>query len=82
MPAIDRWAKVMGEAPPSSEPANTKAGRRLNPVFVEWMMGLAPGWVTGHGLKRITALRLLGNGVVPRQGSTALHILLQMKEIN
>jgi DNA (cytosine-5)-methyltransferase 1 len=70
----------MGAVPSPTEPANTKAGRRLNPVFVEWMMGLQPGWVTGHGLKRNAMLRLLGNGVVPQQGAAALRLLLEMKE--
>jgi len=72
----------MGEAPEPTEPANTKAGCRLNPVFVEWMMGLEKGWVTGHGLKRNAQLRLLGNGVVPQQGATALRELLRMREIS
>lgn len=43
-------------------------GAQLNPEFVEWMMGLAPGWVTGcPGLSRNEQLSILGNGVVPQQ---------------
>ncbi|MBP2330634.1 hypothetical protein JOF56_011019 [Kibdelosporangium banguiense] len=41
------------------------------------MMGLAPGHVTDiPGLSRNDMLRLLGNGVVPRQGVAALQWLL------
>lgn len=48
----------------------------LAPPFVEWMMGLEPGHVTGVPdlLKsRPAQLKLLGNGVVPQQ---ALHALI------
>lgn len=48
---------------------------RLNPVFVEWMMGLPEGWVTGHGLSDSQALKLLGNGVVPQQALLAYQLL-------
>ena len=50
---------------------------RLSPRFVEWMMGLLPGYVTETpGLSRTDKLRLLGNGVVPQQGTHALATLL------
>jgi DNA (cytosine-5)-methyltransferase 1 len=45
---------------------------RLNPVFVEWMMGLPEGWVTGHGLSAAKCLKMLGNGVVPQQANYAI----------
>jgi len=39
--------------------------------------GLPAGWVTGlPGIPRTYALRILGNGVVPRQGARALHLLI------
>lgn len=39
-------------------------------------MGLPAGWVTDvPGLSRTQMLRLLGNGVVPRQGTAALTAL-------
>jgi DNA (cytosine-5)-methyltransferase 1 len=39
-------------------------------------MGLPPGWVTGTpGISRPAQLRLLGNGVVPPQATTALRRL-------
>jgi DNA (cytosine-5)-methyltransferase 1 len=48
----------------------------LNPVFVEWMMGLPKGWVTGHGLSPAQCLKMLGNGVVPQQANYAITQLL------
>jgi len=73
--AIARWEQVMGLAPSPSED-NGKGGRRLNPVFVEWMMGLPPGWVTDTGIPRTAQLKALGNGVVPQQAYAALRGLL------
>lgn len=50
---------------------------RLSTRFVEWMMGLLPGYVTEtKGLSRTDKLRLLGNGVVPQQAAHALATLL------
>jgi hypothetical protein len=39
------------------------------------MMGLPEAWVTDH-VDNTTALRLLGNGVVPAQGARAFGELL------
>ena len=44
-------------------------------------MGLPPGWVTGPdvaalGVPRSAMLRMIGNGVVPRQAEAAARILL------
>jgi DNA (cytosine-5)-methyltransferase 1 len=50
---------------------------RLNPLFVEYMMGLMPGWVTDLGLSRSQQLKMLGNGVVPQQAYYALEILMR-----
>ena len=50
--------------------------KRLNPGFVEYMMGLPKGWVTELGLSRTQQLKMLGNGVVPQQAYYALEILL------
>ena len=44
--------------------------------FVEWMMGLPDGWVTGVGLSRTQELKILGNGVVPQQAAVAYEWLL------
>ena len=48
---------------------------RLNPEFVEYMMGLPVGWVTDTGLSRTQQLKMLGNGVVPQQAYYALELL-------
>ena len=48
---------------------------RLNPVFVEYMMGLPTGWVTDMDLSRAHKLKMLGNGVVPQQAYRALELL-------
>jgi len=75
-PAIARWEAVTGRpAPRPTEPGRT--GERLSPAFVEWMMGLPEGWVTGvPGLTRNQQLHALGNGVVPQQAAMALRLLL------
>lgn len=48
--------------------------------LVEWMMGLADGWVTGIDMPRNAKLRLLGNGVVPPQAAAAVRYLLNRTE--
>lgn len=70
--ACARWAATTGQEPP---PPTDSAGR-LNAPFVEWMMGLPPGWVTSiDGISRTRQLRLLGNGVVPQQAAAAYRTL-------
>jgi DNA (cytosine-5)-methyltransferase 1 len=53
---------------------------KLNPQFVEYMMGLPSGWVTDSGLSRPQQLKILGNGVVPQQAYAAIHRLLTLAE--
>lgn len=75
-----RARQVAGHRSPVDEwsPAPTVGGW-LSPLFVEWMMGLRPGWVTGvPGLSRGQQLKILGNGVVPQQAALALHHLLPL----
>jgi DNA (cytosine-5)-methyltransferase 1 len=48
---------------------------KLNAAFVEYMMGLPPGWVTKVNLSRAQQLKILGNGVVPQQAEYALELL-------
>ena len=48
---------------------------KLNPIFVEYMMGLPVGWVTDLELSRTQQLKMLGNGVVPQQAYHALELL-------
>jgi DNA (cytosine-5)-methyltransferase 1 len=55
-----------------------KTAERLNPRFVEFLMGLPEGWVTDvPGLSRNAQLKALGNGVVPQQAALALRLLLE-----
>lgn len=49
---------------------------KLNPVFVEYMMGLPKGWVTDLQLSRAQKFKILGNGVVPQQAYYALQQLM------
>jgi DNA (cytosine-5)-methyltransferase 1 len=73
-PAISRWGRTVGR--PAPDAIYERAGRaRLNPVFVEWMMGLPKGHVTGHGLSAAQELKMLGNGVCPQQARLALELL-------
>lgn len=48
---------------------------KLNPKFVEYMMGLPVGWVTNLDISRSQQLKILGNGVVPQQAYRALELL-------
>jgi DNA (cytosine-5)-methyltransferase 1 len=75
-PAIRRWEAILGRpAPNPVEPG--RAGRpRLSPRFVEWLMGVEQGHLTGLNLPRTAQLRLLGNGVVPQQAAHAVSLLL------
>lgn len=79
-PAIARWEQVTGRAaPPPTTPPRREGGKpRLSARFVEWMMGLPDGHVTGPDLdlSRERQLRMLGNGVVPQQAALAVHTLI------
>jgi DNA (cytosine-5)-methyltransferase 1 len=72
-PAVQRWEKILGRAAPS--PLTDKD--KLNPAFVEWMMGAPEGHVTSHGLSRSKELHVLGNGVVRQQARAALGALFE-----
>lgn len=79
-PAIARWEQVTGRAapPPTNLPRRPGGKPQLSPRFVEWLMGLPDGHVTGPDLDlpREHQLRLLGNGVVPQQAALAVHTLI------
>lgn len=83
-PAIARWERIIGRPAPEPTEPNGKNRPRLSARFVEWMMGLPDGWVTDTpGITRNEALKALGNGVVPQQGTAALtHLLTLTHERN
>lgn len=73
--AIVRWERVLGRPAPAPTDLGAQGKPRLSPEFVEWLMGLDEGHVTGHGLPRTAQLKMLGNGVVPQQAALALRLL-------
>jgi DNA (cytosine-5)-methyltransferase 1 len=73
--AIGRWEEQLGRAAPEPTVAGKRGGPQLSHLFVEWLMGLPEGHVTGV-LDRKPALRVLGNGLVPAQGAAAYSSLL------
>lgn len=83
-PAIARWEQVTGRAaPPPTNPPRRKGGKpQLSARFVEWLMGLPDGHVTGPDLDlpREHQLRLLDNGVVPQQAALAVGVLVNERE--
>ena len=72
--SVRRWETITGRVCP--EP---RVGNRINPWFVEFMMGLPYGWVCSEklGLTKTACLGMLGNGVVPLQASCALYQLIE-----
>lgn len=75
---------ITGHAAPLMHEYAATGARRLAPGFVEWLMGLEPGWVTCPqlGLSRRAQLRVLGNAVVPYQAETAVRLLLTGSVLN
>lgn len=77
-PAIRYWEAVSGRPAPYPTEIGTRGQSRLSARFVEWMMGLPDGWVTGVDLSRTAHMRALGNGVVPQQAAAALEHLADL----
>ncbi|GAX53102.1 hypothetical protein SO3561_04627 [Streptomyces olivochromogenes] len=76
-PAIRRWEHITGRAAPCPTEPGARGNRRLSPAFVEWLMGIPAGWVTDvPNIPRKEQLKILGNGVVPRQAHHAYGLLL------
>jgi DNA (cytosine-5)-methyltransferase 1 len=75
--AIRRWEHIVDRPAPRPTCPGRNGTLVLSPDFVEWMMGLPPGWTDGLGLSRTARLRLCGNAVVPQQASHALQLILQ-----
>ncbi|MGC5022847.1 hypothetical protein [Micromonospora sp. DT47] len=74
--AIARWELLLGQPVPDPTQTGRHGKPVLAPPFVQWLMGLDPGWVTDLDVPRTAALRVLGNGVVPQQAAAALQLLL------
>lgn len=74
--AVRRWERVTGLDAPAPTQTSARGKPQLAPAFVEWLMGLPRGWVTGRGLSRVAELRMLGNGVVPQQAAAAIRSCL------
>lgn len=75
MPAIRRCAHAAGLDGYAARHLvlTGQAGARLASLFVEWLMGLPYGHVTGvPDLTRPEELHALGNGVVPQQIAAAV----------
>ncbi|MFF0498488.1 DNA cytosine methyltransferase [Nocardia aobensis] len=79
-PAIRRQEAVTGRPAPSPTEPNTKGNLRLSSKFSEWLMMWPEGWVTDPelALSRNAQLKLVGNGVVPRQCIAAFTHLLDV----
>lgn len=76
-PAILTWAILTGHTPPPIVGDRHDYRAETTTEFIEWLMGLPPGWVTGvPRLTRNQQLKALGNGVVPQAAATALQDLL------
>ena len=81
-PVVKRWEETISlPAPAPTKPDGKDGAQRLSSEFTEWMMGLQPGWVTGHGLSRKDELKACGNGVVPQQAELALRLLLEVDDV-
>ena len=72
-PAVERWERVIGR--PTPKPA---IDGRLNPAFVEWMMGYPEGWT--EGVSRTGQLKALGNSIVPHQAAAAWGSLMGLED--
>jgi hypothetical protein len=80
-----------GQAPRKKNPTLVSGGGdlqsqstgKLNPRWVEHLMGLPPGWVSPdpvgptESTSRVDELRLLGNGVVPQTAQVAFVTLAE-----
>lgn len=72
--AVRRWEAVIGRPAPSPTSVGPKGGVGLAAPFVEWMLGLDLGYVSGY-VDNDVALRILGNGIHWRAAVLALSNL-------
>lgn len=75
LPAIRRWEKVLRRSCPGT---NYSLAGRINPAFIEWLMGCNAGLVTDPdiGLSWSAQIELLGNSVVTQQAEVAFDLIL------
>ena len=75
--AIRRQERAFGRPAPAPTEPGKNGKPRLSPLFVEWLMGLPEGHVTGvPGVSRNDQLKALGNGVCPQQAAAATRAFL------
>lgn len=80
-PAIRHWEAVTGRPAPWPAALGPRSGIKPAPQFVEWMMAVFDGRVSGTTELTINQmLKLLGNGVVPAQAEYAIRLLTQGNE--
>lgn len=72
--AVRRHELAFGLSAPNPTEPGRNGKPRLSAAFPSFMIGLPPGWLTDV-VGRNDALRLAGNGVVPRQAAYALGTL-------
>lgn len=77
--AVTRWEIVSGRPAPLAVIAGERGGKRLNPKFSEWMMGIPAGRVTAApGLDVHEQHKAIGNGVVWLQAAYAVGTLMRV----
>lgn len=75
--AEDRAARTIGRPHPARTRVNKTRRESISTAYVEWMMGLPPGYVTNNTDIPISAQnRALGNMCTPRQAHAAVANLL------
>jgi len=80
LPAVRRWECLSQSAAPIPVIRGPRGGVKVNPRFVEWMMGLPEGWATEvEGVSLGEQISRIGNGVMPLQSVTSFVLLLQAK---
>lgn len=81
--AICRHEDMLGRLAPAPIEQSRHGNPRLSPAFAEWMMMWPVGWTTDPaiGLSRNEQLRIIGNGVVPRQATAAFRHLLDLAAV-
>lgn len=73
--AITRWEYITGRPAPAPALLNDADGPRPASAFIEWLMGLPAGRVTGTDeLTKNQQITAHGNGVLPLQATRALTI--------